>query len=173
MRNFIVGVMGAGEDASREELQMAFRLGELIARQGWVLLTGGRNAGVMHAASRGAKSIAGSLTIGILPDRKSEISKYVDVAIITDIGQARNNINVLSSDVVVACGARGAGTISEIALAIKNHKPVIVMNADAVSRKFFERLNYRELFFVSEADEALKLICKKLVKSKPRKRIAN
>lgn len=158
MRKFIVGVMGAGEGARQADLREAFRLGELIAQKGWVLLTGGRNTGIMQAASRGAKTIAGSLTIGILPNSKAGISKYVDVAIITDTGQARNNINVLSSDVVVACGASGAGTISEIALAIKNRKPVIIVNADTIAEKFFDRLQKGNLFFTRNAETAIRLI---------------
>ena len=43
------------------------------------------------------------------------------------MGNGRNVINVLSSDVVIAC-AGGAGTISEVALALKSSKPVILLN---------------------------------------------
>ena len=57
--------------AGIRELADAKSLGELIARQGWVVLTGGRASGVMDAASEGAKSVPGSLTIGILPDGKA------------------------------------------------------------------------------------------------------
>ncbi len=163
MRKFIVGVMGAGEGATKKELQEAFRLGELIAREGWVLLSGGRNVGVMQEASRGAKKIAGSLTIGILPTAQAQVSKFVDVAIITDMGNARNNINVLSSDVVIACGAGGAGTVSEIALALKNGKPVVLLSSDVRSRDFFARLNKGNLFFVETAEAAIVMIQKKIV----------
>jgi uncharacterized protein (TIGR00725 family) len=162
MRKFIVGVMGAGEGATKKELHAAFRLGELIAREGWVLLSGGRNAGVMQEASRGAKKIAGSLTIGILPTAQAQVSKFVDVAIITDMGNARNNINVLSSDVVIACGAGGAGTVSEIALALKNGKPVVLLSSDAMSRDFFARLNKGNLFFVETAEAAIAMIQEKI-----------
>ena len=95
--------------AGIRELADAKSLGELIARQGWVVLTGGRASGVMDAASEGAKSVPGSLTIGILPDGKTQVSRYVDVAIVTDLGQARNNVNVMSSDVIVACGLGAEG----------------------------------------------------------------
>jgi len=61
---------------------------------------------------------ANGLTIGILPtDDTNAISKAVDIAIITDMGNARNILCPLS-DVVIACGM-GAGTASEIALALK------------------------------------------------------
>jgi uncharacterized protein (TIGR00725 family) len=63
----------------------------------------------MKAANYGAKEIDGSLTIGILPDRDADASPAVDVVIVTDMGQARNNIIVLSADAIIACGIDGAG----------------------------------------------------------------
>ena len=131
--------MGAGEQATAIDLQIAYELGELIAIAGWITLSGGRNLGVMDAVSRGAKS-RGGLTIGILPRIDSEISDSIDIAIITDMGNARNNINVLSSHAIVACGI-GAGTASEIALAIKAGKPVILMTHDETAQTFFRSLN--------------------------------
>lgn len=140
MQKIIVGVMGSGDKATAIDLQNAYQLGKFIAQQGWVLLTGGRNVGVMDAANRGAKSASG-LTIGILPGNNTNgVSEAVDIAIITDIGQARNNINVLSSDVVIACGM-GAGTASEIALALKSNKKVILLNNDAESKAFFKKMS--------------------------------
>ncbi len=126
--------------ASRAHRKLAVELGERIARNGWVLLTGGRAAGVMDAVNRGAKRIPGSLTIGVLPTAGTRVSRFVDVAIVTDMGNARNNINVLSSDVVVACGPGGPGTISEVALALKARKPVILLNGNPLEAKMFTKL---------------------------------
>ena len=121
----IIGVMGGGS-ASKEVENAAYEFGRLIALEGWVLLNGGRRAGIMDASARGAQE-AGGLTVGILPDGdKTHMSPYVDIPVLTDMGAARNNINVLSSDVVVACPG-GAGTLSEIALAVKNRRPVVFM----------------------------------------------
>jgi predicted Rossmann-fold nucleotide-binding protein len=53
------------------------------------------------------------------------------------MGSARNAINVLSSDVVIACGVGGAGTASEIALALKAKRPVILLNDSEDSRRYF------------------------------------
>lgn len=72
MRKIVVGVMGPGDKATTTDINRAYRLGQLIADNGWVLLTGGRNVGVMDAASRGAKMVGG-LTIGILPSNDTEI----------------------------------------------------------------------------------------------------
>ncbi len=166
MRKFVVGVMGAGAEASKKELQDARRLGELIAREHWVLLSGGRNVGVMQEVSRGAKAIDGSLTIGILPHAQAKVSEFVDVAIVTDMGNARNNINVLSSDVVVACGSGGAGTVSEIALALKNGKTVVLLNASAISQQFFASLKSDQLFNVQTAEAVIQLIKEKFPASR-------
>jgi uncharacterized protein (TIGR00725 family) len=126
IKKTIIGVMG-GASAPPEVIAAARRLGGLIAERGWALLNGGRNRGVMDASARGA-SEKGGLTIGILPDaHQLNSSRFIDIPIVTGMGQARNCINVLTSDVVVACTG-GAGTLSEIALAAKSGKPVILLN---------------------------------------------
>lgn len=154
MRKILIGVIGAGEKATATDCQNAYELGKLIAQQGWVLLTGGRNVGVMNAASLGAKA-ANGLTVGILPGNNTNgISEAVDIAIITDMGNARNNVNVLSSDVVIACGI-GAGTTSEIALALKANKKVILLNSDQQSKCFFEHLDSENVYAVNHANEAI------------------
>ncbi|HEY9848184.1 MAG TPA: TIGR00725 family protein [Leptolyngbyaceae cyanobacterium] len=154
MKKIIIGVMGPGDNATPSDLQNAYVLGKLIAKEGWVLLTGGRNAGVMDAASKGAKA-ANGLTIGILPGNDpSNLSEAVDIAIVTDLGNARNNINVLSSDVVIACGM-GAGTASEVALALKSNKKVILLNDSEESKAFFRSLLKDNVFMVGNSQEAI------------------
>jgi len=118
--------MGGGT-ASSHDLENAYQLGGLIAQNGWVLLNGGRRAGIMEASAKGAKSLGG-LTVGILPgESRRGTSAFIDIPVLTGMGNARNCINVLSSDVVVACPG-GAGTLSEIALALKSRRPVILLN---------------------------------------------
>lgn len=121
----IVGVMG-GAVVSDHVLDDALTMGHLIAEKGWVLLTGGRDAGVMAAASRGA-SEAGGLVVGILPgDTMAGVAPHVDIPIPTGMGDARNAINVLASRVVVVLPG-GAGTISEAALALKSGRTVVTI----------------------------------------------
>jgi uncharacterized protein (TIGR00725 family) len=158
IRKIAIGVMGPGAGATLADLQNAFQIGQIIAREGWVLLTGGRNAGVMDAASQGAKQ-ANGLTVGILPTDGTGtiyegISEAVDIAIFTGMGSARNNINVLSSDVLIACGM-GAGTASEIALALKANKKVILLNDDAGSQVFFKSLSPQNVFVAGTPEEAI------------------
>ncbi|MDI6713376.1 MAG: TIGR00725 family protein [Anaerosomatales bacterium] len=125
----VIGVMGSGHPLDAASEARARALGRLIAEAGFVLLTGGRAAGVMDACSAGAKE-AGGLVVGVLPDADAaSASRHLDVAIRTGMGDARNVINVLSSDVVIALPG-GAGTLSEVAHALKAGKPVIVLGWD-------------------------------------------
>ncbi|MDX2097688.1 MAG: cytochrome [Leptolyngbyaceae cyanobacterium bins.59] len=156
MGKIIIGVMGPGEGATSLDTQLAYELGQLIAQTGWVLLTGGRNVGVMDAACRGARD-AGGLTVGILPtDRPIAVSTAVDIPIYTDLGNGRNNLNVLSSQVVIACGM-GTGTVSEVALALKNQKPVILLNWSEEGQRFFQSLSPDEIWVADRPETAIQL----------------
>lgn len=157
MAEIIIGVMGPGEGAGEADLVTAYELGKLIAEEDWTLLTGGRNVGVMEAASKGAKE-AGGLTVGVLPDSsRTGMSEFVDIPVVTGMGSARNNINVLSSDLVVACGI-GMGTASEVMLAAKAGKRVILLNQSEVSKTFFEEFESNLLYYTSTPSEAVTLI---------------
>jgi len=88
-----------------------------------VLICGGLT-GVMEHAARGARS-AGGLTIGLLPgEDPTEANEYIDVAIASGLGHARNAILARTADGVVALGG-GLGTLSEIALALRNGRPTV------------------------------------------------
>jgi hypothetical protein len=157
-RQIIVGVMGSGEGALIEDCDTALELGKLIAQSGWILLSGGRNRGIMDAVSKGAKS-AGGLTIGIIPYADSQqASTWVDIPIVTNMGSARNNINALSSDVVVACGKISSGTLSEIALAIKAKKPVILLNSSPSAKSFLHEIGGELISIESSAKQTVERI---------------
>lgn len=124
----IIGVIGSAvcEPAIYE---LARQVGQLIAQRGAVLLCGGRT-GVMEAAARGAKE-AGGLTIGILPGMNAQESPpnpYIDLALFTGLRDARNFVNVCASDALIAI-AGGYGTLSEIALALKIGKPIVLLRS--------------------------------------------
>ena len=156
-RPLIVGVMGGGR-ISNQERSDAYKLGSLIAKQGWILLNGGRDAGVMAASALGAHE-AGGLTIGILPDSTSQsASAHIQIPIVTGMGNARNCINVLSSDVVVACPG-GMGTLSEIALALKCQKHTLLLNYKKESQ-FEKYLTDGLLQYVHSPQEAIEQIQK-------------
>ena len=128
MRRTVVGVMG-GSVADEQTTAGARELGRLIAENGWVLVSGGRPTGVMQASVSGAHE-AGGLTVGVLYDEDRENgADGLDIVIPTGMGAARNIINVLASDVVVACRGTG-GTLSEIAMALRFGRPVVLLDFD-------------------------------------------
>ena len=158
MRRPVIGVMGPGDDVSFDT--MAFEVGQRIARNGWILLTGGRTAGVMDAANRGAKSVPGSITVGVLPSAygSSDVCEYVDIAVFTDMGDARNAINVQTSDVVIAIAAASPGTLSEVALALKAGKPVVVLGAAPATREFLTQCGGGQVEFAEDAADAIRRV---------------
>jgi len=87
-----------------------------------VLVCGGMGGG-MEAACRGAKAEGGT-TLGILPgDDRAAANPWVDVAVATGLGEARNALVVRAADAVIAVEG-GYGTLSEIALALRAGVPV-------------------------------------------------
>lgn len=141
----VVGVMGSGTD---EHDELAAPLGRVLAEAGVHLLTGG-GRGVMEAVSRAFRGVGtrAGLVIGVCPGRIEKgayrapsgyPNPWVEVAIRTHLpdsgvqGRAstsRNHINVLSSDLVIALPG-GAGTASEIALAVRYGRPVYSLGRD-------------------------------------------
>jgi uncharacterized protein (TIGR00725 family) len=121
-RRRLVAVCGES-DPQTSLADVAFELGRGIAQRDAVLICGGLT-GVMEHAARGARA-AGGLTIGLLPgDDPNEANEFVQVAIATGLGHARNAILARTADGVVALGG-GLGTLSEIALALRNGRPTI------------------------------------------------
>jgi len=101
----------------------AERVGRALGERGAVVVCGGL-AGVMEAACRGAKD-AGGATLGILPGLdRSDANPYVDVAVPTGLGEARNALVVRAADALIAVGGEW-GTLSEIALAMRAGKRVV------------------------------------------------
>ena len=128
MRKTVIGVMG-GSVADERTKGVARELGRLIAEHGWVLISGGRPTGVMQASVTGAHE-AGGLTVGVLFDDDHDLAaEGLDIVIPSGMGAARNIINVLASDVVVACRGTG-GTLSEIAMALRFQRPVVLLDFD-------------------------------------------
>lgn len=117
-----ISVIG-GHKMTRKTEQNAYKIGEIIANEGAVLICGGLD-GVMKAAAKGAKE-AGGLTIGLLPGKeKRDANPYIDIALPTSIGYARNAMVACSADIIVALPG-SYGTSSEISYGIVYGRPVI------------------------------------------------
>jgi len=119
-----VSVIGSGKcDAAVYET--ARTLGALLARAGYEIVCGGLG-GVMTAACQGARE-AGGRTVGILPgDDPADANPYVDVPVVTGLGIMRNALVVKNGQAVVAVSG-GAGTLSEIGMALKLGRPVVTL----------------------------------------------
>jgi uncharacterized protein (TIGR00725 family) len=119
-----VAVVGSGT-AAGDLCEKALTVGKLVAEGGGTVVCGGLS-GVMEAAARGATE-AGGVAIGILPDEDRRWQNgYLTYSVATGAGQARNLAVVCSGDVVIAVGGE-YGTLSEIGLARKIGRPVVVL----------------------------------------------
>ena len=120
-----VGIIG-GNNPDAASLKNAELMGQLIAKNGYILVNGGMK-GVMEASARGAKS-AGGFVIGISPGKsRDECNPYVDVAIPTGLGYMRNAMVILNADIVVAIDG-SYGTLSEIAYTQIYNRTVFGLN---------------------------------------------
>jgi uncharacterized protein (TIGR00725 family) len=100
-------------------------VGRLLAERGATVVCGGLGE-VMAAAARGAKA-AGGTTIGILPGTsRRDANEWIDHAVLTGTGHARNLAVAASGDGVVAVGGR-YGTLTEIGFAMILERPVVIV----------------------------------------------
>lgn len=140
-----VGVMGSG---SSEHDECSRAVGELLARLGVNLLTGG-GRGTMAAVSRAftRSPRKAGICIGVVPcssleDRATPKpgypNEFVELAIYTHLPYSglqgtddlsRNHINVLSCAAIVALPGEH-GTATEVSLALRYGKPVIAFSPD-------------------------------------------
>jgi uncharacterized protein (TIGR00725 family) len=127
----LIAVIG-GSDPLSDAIGTAESVGAALAAAGAVVVCGGLG-GVMAAACRGAKSVGG-LTVGVLPGNDpAEANPWVDVAIPTGLGEARNALVVGSASAVIAVEGE-YGTLSEIALALRRGIPVIGLGTWRLTR---------------------------------------
>jgi uncharacterized protein (TIGR00725 family) len=122
-----IAVIGGGDGASVEVLELAHQVGLEIGAHGATLICGGRG-GVMEASARGA-SERGAHTIGILPGYEhGAANPYIEFVIATGMGEARNAVVIGSADAVIALAGEG-GTLSEIGFALKLGRPLVALRA--------------------------------------------
>jgi uncharacterized protein (TIGR00725 family) len=121
----VIGVIGSGRALSEDQFKLACEVGKLIAQRGAVLVCGGLG-GVMEASARGAHENEG-FVVGILPTaQKTDANPYIDVAIPTGLGMARNALVAHTADVLIAFPG-AFGTFSEMAFALDAGKSVVFL----------------------------------------------
>ena len=123
-----IGIIGPNNKMCSKELyDFGVQLGQQIATKNRTIVCGGLG-GFMEAVCRGVKQSSDTFqgqTVGILPNETpAEANPYIDIAIPTGTGIARNIIIVRTADIIIAAGG-GAGTLSEIAFAWQLDKKVL------------------------------------------------
>lgn len=142
----VAALGGGGEPLAPAVADRCRALGELLARCGCHLLTGG-GKGVMGAVARAFVAVPErrGLSLGILPGDAGTgepppgyPNPSVELAIRTHLparGErgaepgSRNHLNVLSADALIAL-AGSTGTLSEIRLALRYGKPIVAFVED-------------------------------------------
>ena len=128
----MISVIGGGDDPPAEAVRLAEEVGRELARHGATVVCGGLE-GVMEAVCRGAKAEGGT-TIGILPGNDpAKANPWVDYAVCTGLGYARNVIVVKSGRAVIAIDG-SYGTLSEIGHALADGIPVVGLDTWSLSR---------------------------------------
>jgi hypothetical protein len=162
-RKILIAVVGSEKHVNKKHLKTAEKVGKEIARRGGVVLCGGR-AGVMDAVAKGCKSENG-LVIGILPESdRSNVSKFVDIPILTGMGFARNQIIGFSCDAMIAIGG-GVGTLTEMAYAYAYSKPIVAIEGmggwpEKFIGKYMDRKKRVKVVRAKNAKEAVDLAFK-------------
>ncbi len=118
----VISVIG-GHDIEPKVEQLAHDIGKIGAKVGAILVCGGLD-GTMEAAAKGCQQ-AGGTTIGLFPGTsKADANQYIEIALPTSIGYARNAMVACCADVIVALPG-SHGTSCEIDYGLVYKRPVI------------------------------------------------
>ncbi len=121
-----ISVFG-GRDITDSIYNDAYELGQLLAKEGYLVYCGG-GRGVMEAVAKGIHE-GGGTCVGILKDGTlDEMNEYVHIPMITNMGITRNALLAYNCDVAVAVSGK-YGTLSEIAYAMQLEKPVVGLHS--------------------------------------------
>lgn len=165
-----IAIFGAADETlSKNIYKIAQEVGAEIARRGHLLITGAAS-GVSRYGAIGAQK-SGGLVIGISPTANdADIHNYnvdlknIDIVLHTGFGyKGRNVLSVRASDAVIVINGR-FGTLSELANAEGEGKPIVVIKntggcADMAEQIFKTlRPDYKKFKAVESPQEALNFI---------------
>jgi uncharacterized protein (TIGR00725 family) len=142
--------------------EQAFTIGQLLARENCIVVTGGKS-GIMSTAAKGAKTVSGSITIGVVKGKKRfTANEFIDVEIISGAeadGLDEYQIITLCDGVILLGG--GAGTLEEIAIAYRQEKPIVALTetggwADKLAGTFLDERERVRIESTKTPDEAVR-----------------
>jgi len=167
MKKMQIGVMGPAKSeypkgsAQSEKIDsIAERIGELLAKKGAIVFTGGTD-GVMEAACKGAKN-KGGITVGAPGRARGSSNKFVDVEVVTDIDVGSFIFaGLLSCDALIFIPG-GAGTLAELCFAYRNRKPIVVLKGfdgfyDKLAGSYLDEGKMVKVYGTDTAEEAVQL----------------
>ncbi|KIC42277.1 decarboxylase [Ruegeria sp. ANG-R] len=115
----------------------AYRFGELLAEEGWRLVYGAGDVGLMGEVARAAQSSGGD-TFGVIPVHllqrevgKTDLTRFI----VTETMHERKKVMIMNADAVVVLPG-GPGSLDELFEALTwrqlglHDKPILVMNVD-------------------------------------------
>jgi hypothetical protein len=105
----------------------------------------------------GASVLLGLIVCAPCDQDDKSASENAQVKIVTSMGSGRNYISVLTSQVIVIVGMT-AGTASEVALALKSKKKVILLNQDEITIRFFKNLGSYNVLVCKTLEETMRQI---------------
>lgn len=159
-----IGIIGPNKSMCSQQLyDFGVELGKKVATKERTFVCGGLG-GFMEAVCKGVKLSPDTFkgqTVGILPDDTTEnANPFIDTAVATGQGIARNLIIVQTADIIIAAGG-GAGTLSEIAFAWQLKKKVLCVTlfegwAKELAGKNLDDRQYGLLIPVNSIIEILK-----------------
>jgi uncharacterized protein (TIGR00725 family) len=174
-----IGVMAAARNVDESLKKFAFRVGEEIAKEECVLITGA-TTGLPFEAAKGAKKHNG-LVVGISPaeNEKEHSERYGmpldnhDVIIYTGFGyKGRNVLNIRSSDAIIVING-SVGTLNEFTIAFAEERPIGVLEgsggiSDLIKeiRKRFDNQFNTQIIYEKEPEKLVKALVKLLKEEK-------
>ncbi len=172
LQNKAICIYGASSSRIAEVYHRdAFAVGELIARKGYSLVSGGGRGGLMAAAIDGALS-AGGAAIGVLPEfmveREWHHLSLTEMILCPDMHTRKRTMAEMSSGVIALPG--GVGTLDELMEIITWRQlslykgNIVILNTngfydplfemlDRIARQHFMRPSRKRLWFVANTPE--------------------
>lgn len=155
-----VAIIGGAADTFENDkkdkiFSECYEIGELLAKENSIVLTGGNN-GVGEFVMSGAFD-SGGITIAFLPGYSIDNNvEKITIPIYTGLGEGFRDLLMLrSSDVVIGVGG-GAGTLNELANAYNLKKPIVILKGSGGWSEYFagKYLDKRKKIKVLEAKNA-------------------
>ncbi|MFV0506513.1 MAG: TIGR00730 family Rossman fold protein [Bacteroidales bacterium] len=150
--------------------ESAFEMGKLLAVEGFTLVNGAGNLGLMNASLEGAKSVGGR-TLGIIPEMLNNMnlaSEYCDELVVTcDMKDRKEEMRKRSDAFITLPG--GFGTLEEVleVITLKQlsyiNPAIVFLNKngyfdnliamfETMYQEYFANARFKKLYFIADTE---------------------